>query len=633
MKSKLLLFLLINCSIQFSFSQTYDSTFTIKEVCVNFNKTQYLTGNKIYTLDSLALKNHQTSNLNDILQQISALNIKTYGSSGISNCAARGKNSNHTKVVWNGLDINSQTLGQSDLSLLPITGFTDLKIHMGGSALKYGSGALGALIEINSNSKFEHDKSIEILSEIGSFHNNYNSIKGGYSNKKLYFNSLILNKLSKNDFVVTSYENRLYKQQYSESKSIGIIQNFAWKVNDKNIIDIHIWKNSKSRFIPPLTTDYPLYNFQKQLFSDNDLKLSAKWKYLKNNFVHHFLIGFVQNEQTFDKNTTEIRNYTVKSTTEYDLTTQTHIEYSVSYEQAKAYSLQLNSNPERKKISTFCSMNHRLSNSSVFLIFREEYTDMGFSPILPSLGYNYYWKNKSSHIISVNLSRNYNLPSLNDLYWYPGGNPNLLPEVSKQFEINYDLEKSISPKITLKNSTGIFASITNNWIQWSPSLENPSLWFAKNYKQVYSRGIEHNISLRKNGNIIYNFELQNSFILSTNKNTFTSEIDIKNKQLIYTPKHKTAFVFTTIFKNLSVMVQYNNLGKRYLTSNNEDLPGLTLPAIYLFDVGMSYGLKIFKRNLNIHFKIKNLTNLNYVLVQNLPQEGRSFWLTIQLSIM
>ncbi|MDV7399099.1 TonB-dependent receptor, partial [Arthrospira platensis SPKY1] len=57
---------------------------------------------------------------------------------------------------------------------------------------------------------------------------------------------------------------------------------------------------------------------------------------------------------------------------------------------------------------------------------RQELVDGAFTPIAPSLGLERPLTNWLS--LKARFSRNYRLPTFNDLYWQPGGNPDLLAE-------------------------------------------------------------------------------------------------------------------------------------------------------------------------------------------------------------
>src|SRR4051812_33013156 len=76
--------------------------------------TRYATGTKVDHIDATG-----TSLLNNALSQSSSIYFKNYGNDQLSTIAFRGTSSSHTAVLWNGMNISSPTLGQTDFSLLP----------------------------------------------------------------------------------------------------------------------------------------------------------------------------------------------------------------------------------------------------------------------------------------------------------------------------------------------------------------------------------------------------------------------------------------------------------------------------------------------------------------------------------
>ena len=64
---------------------------------------------------------------------------------------------------------------------------------------------------------------------------------------------------------------------------------------------------------------------------------------------------------------------------------------------------------------------------------RKEFTNNYESPVLFSLGSSYQFN--KLYNLKLNVSRNFRIPTFNDLYWETGGNPDLKPESSYQAEI------------------------------------------------------------------------------------------------------------------------------------------------------------------------------------------------------
>ena len=57
---------------------------------------------------------------------------------------------NHTLIDWNGININSPMLGQSDLSLIPVGLIDDIQIYFGGASMPINNGGIGGTINLET---------------------------------------------------------------------------------------------------------------------------------------------------------------------------------------------------------------------------------------------------------------------------------------------------------------------------------------------------------------------------------------------------------------------------------------------------------------------------------------------------
>ena len=86
-------------------------TFKIQEVIIPGRQiSSAQPGYKFYDIDSLSLKDYSLSPLTDVLDENASLYIKNYGSGGTATSSFRGTLAGHTKVTWNGININDPML-------------------------------------------------------------------------------------------------------------------------------------------------------------------------------------------------------------------------------------------------------------------------------------------------------------------------------------------------------------------------------------------------------------------------------------------------------------------------------------------------------------------------------------------
>ena len=64
----------------------------------------------------------------------------------LATLSIRGSNANQTQLFWNGIPVNSATLGLSDMSLFPVDFINTISIMKGGASLSNGSGGIGGAV-------------------------------------------------------------------------------------------------------------------------------------------------------------------------------------------------------------------------------------------------------------------------------------------------------------------------------------------------------------------------------------------------------------------------------------------------------------------------------------------------------
>ena len=128
-----------------------------------------------------------STNLSELLRFQSAVYIKENGRGAVSSPSFRGTTASQTAFVWNGININSNFLGQGDVNNIPFGGFDQLIVKSGGGSVSYGSGAIGGSIHVNNNLDFNRGAHASLFSEAASFGTFNNLLKASYSNEKFSF--------------------------------------------------------------------------------------------------------------------------------------------------------------------------------------------------------------------------------------------------------------------------------------------------------------------------------------------------------------------------------------------------------------------------------------------------------------
>ncbi len=240
----------------------------------------------------------------------------------------------------------------------------------------------------------------------------------------------------------------------------------------------------------------------------------------------------------------------------------------------------------------------------------------------PSLGFNYMFTETNENMLtgSFSISKSFKIPTFNDRYWYPNGNPDILPEHGMNYEIGskYHIKKD---KSSIDFSFNAFIMNIDDWIQWVPSGD---MWRPQNIKKVQSMGIELNFNKEcELGDVDLIWGVNYSLTDVSDVDDFWSFHFSNREQLIYTPKH-IANVYTTVeYKSWYFNFSGSYTGKR-LTESKEDLDGYFLANT---SIGKNFYLK--KNTFSINFNINNIFNKAYQNQAYYAMPGRNFSLSLK----
>ena len=143
-------------------AQFLNDTVRLESIQINGKR---ITKNSIETrseIDSITLAKSGTVRLSELLSQNTPIFVKEYGRGAMATVSFRGTAPSHTKVSWNGLELNSPMLGMVDFSLIPVYFTDNVKLLHGSSSLSQSAGALGGTILLENKPDWNNHLSGEI---------------------------------------------------------------------------------------------------------------------------------------------------------------------------------------------------------------------------------------------------------------------------------------------------------------------------------------------------------------------------------------------------------------------------------------------------------------------------------------
>lgn len=625
-------------------SQT-DTTKLLREVEISASRSRIFNpGIKIIQLDSSFLSQFSTFNLAEALSYDGTIALKQYGPGGLTSTALRGGSASHTTVVWNGFNIQNPMHGMVDLNLFPLGASDNISIQYGAGASQWGSGAVSGAIILENKPLFNSGWNAGLNSSVSSFNTYANQLQASYGNNSLsviakaYFNR------SENNFSfrnTTLSDAPIIRQDNAATEAYGGTVKLTARVKSVNIFDLNVWYHESHREIPPLMFQSKSLAFQ----NDNGLKLSAEWKRIFKRSVLTIRTGLFKDFLNYNDSLSALfskSNSSVSiSEAEYTmskkrLTWQTGLNFNYAVAISDGYSqthsqwrnalytlLKIYSPDQRKELHI--SLRKEMIDDKVVypsLIVNNKKHNYEYLPTA-SLGFDlaaFKWLG-----IKANISTIYRVPTLNDLYWNPGGNKDLKPEEGTSEELTITSKINIR-KITVQYNVTGFNRNVRNWIIWLPG---ETYWSPENVMRVWSRGFEHMFRTGYSKNKFeFNLIVNYTFTLSTNEKEKGPGDASLYKQLIYMPVHEGAAKLNFVYNRWFIYYMHSYLGYRYTSTDNKEF----IPE---YDIArLSVGKTIaFKRiDIALGAFCNNLYNEEYQSVLWHAMPGRSFGFSLKLNL-
>ncbi|SEM10226.1 iron complex outermembrane recepter protein [Chryseobacterium taichungense] len=552
-----------------------------------------------------------STNLSELLRFQSQVYIKENGRGAVSSPSFRGTSAGHTAFVWNGININSTFLGQGDVNNIPLFGYDELEVKAGGGSVQYGSSAIGGSIHLNNNLEFNKGFHALLYSEAGSFDTFNNFLKGSFSNDKFSFKVSGNYFISQNDYEVPEkeYINR-NGRYYNTSINIGT----SYKIAPHQTIS---WQNQ----IFDGSQHYPIFteNGNKTKYNAQTLRSLISWDISRNDFSNSLKAAYTEdNFQYFgdiDKpkeSGAEGKNYIFRNDFNYFITPKLNVNVIGEFQVNKGLGYQSGIGDISRNMGSVAGLaRYFVSQKLRFEAgLKKDFVENISSPVLYS--FSGKWEPLKWYHIGSSVSRNFKIPSLNDLYWQKGGNLDLVPETSTNVDMDHefifgDFRLTLSP----------YYMDIKNYIGWLPT--SAGYWAAFNTYSVEIYGLDSQITYQKNfGNHNFRVNAGYTYSKSTNKQT--------GMQMMYVPLHKAFGNIDYRYRFLNVYVQGLFNGLTYTTTDEKRADAID--PYFVLNTGISANLL---KHYTLGFKVNNITDTVYQTVSYYPLPKRNYSVYVHIN--
>jgi len=561
---------------------------------------RYADGHKVTVLQDSTIKRNGLF-LTSLLGFNSNLYFRENGFGMVSSPAFRGTNASHTAVVWNGININSQLNGQVDFNTVNPFNYSSVAIRSGGGSVQFGTGAIGGSVHLNNDLTFEKHLHHQVVTGYGSFDTrsvNYNNSFGTgrwCSSIGVNYNS------SENDYRYLETDERNVNGEFEH---LNLNANAGYILNDKNVLRLY-----HQSFIGDRNLSGNLVAAGRSRYEDIQHRTQLEWSNFGKKAIGRLKVAHLHEAFKYYENkdsdtfsdgrvTTLLARYAVDMELSDAFRLNSFLEYNNISANGNSFGT-----TQRNDLALTAVLKHTVNTKARYnLSLRQDVSSDFSAPLV------FAWAGSCDfgkpYQLQLNASRNFRMPTFNDLYWQPGGNLDLVPEQSYQFDLGHRFQVN---QLSINLNTYYIA--TEDMIRWLPNTSG--FWQPSNVDAVEIYGAElemaYKTSVGKNQEI--DFRTNYAYTVSQDKAT--------QDQLIYVPFHRG---------NASIAYSFSNLGLFYqhLYNGPVSIIGGELEGYQVANTGLTYTLKT-QGSLQYRFglTINNLFNTYYENIALRPMPNRT----------
>ncbi len=624
------------CLFHTTLTGTVIDTIKLEEICVvSPRHILYHEGTVSWKYDSATLSRFATADLGQLLSLTLPYPVMLYGPQGaLSGILLRGSASNQTTVAWNGFPINSATTGTTDLSLIT-PGLSDgVSVNAGVPGSLFGYGNVGGVIFLENHPDFINRLNVTIHAGMGSFGTRQASLGTKLGNEAIQAHFNMFSRTSDNDF----YFRDIYKPgsplvqlEHSRFRHTGFSQGTFLNLKGGHQVEAGIWYQVKEMEIPSIMGATATGTaFQKdsvfRMYAGYTRRYNRSFFRIRSALFNEY-IHYTDKDDPLDafySIDSRIRTLQLMNIAEYRVYLGDHLVADAGIT-AGGVTARVQSYGQRTvetKYGVFTGLRIAYPRWTTNLTMLKEWVTHYDPPVQTALNGTYRWSDRL--VMKAKLSNHYRIPSLNDKYWIPGGNPDIRPE--KGWSIDAGFSLGLLPSRVSQASLGLditaFTSTIIDWIQWIPGAD---YWYPENYLRVWARGIESQLSGHlQTGRMKLQGEMNYFFTRSQNR-----KVQQGDGQLPYVPFHALTSKISVITGRFFLAWQGSVTGKRFSTADNSE--SYSLQPCYLHN--LYAGWKAGKNKLagEISVQVNNLFNEQYESIRAHAMPGTHILIQVVMS--
>lgn len=642
--------------------------FKLREVVVTAKRPMKDIGVTKTQFDSLALKENISLSMADILTFNSSIFVKSYGRATLSTVAFRGTSASHTQVTWNGMKISNPMLGMTDFSTIPSYFVDNASLLHGTSSVNETGGGLGGLVKLNTTPEVGDGFNAQYVQGIGSFSTFDEFARITYGSDRWHVSTRVIYSSSPNDYKYTNHDKKIniydddhnivgqyYPEERNRSgsfKDLHLLQEVYYNTPRSGRLGFNAWYINSNRELPMLTTDYGEETSFENRQREQTFRSILSWDYNREKWKTGVKGGYIHTWMAYDykrdvgngmmasmtQSRSKINTFYGQADGEFTPTRRWYFTANVSLYQhlVKSEDKNIIKQDGDKAVVGYDKGRVELSGSvsakwqpidriGMSVVLREEMFGSKWTPLIPAFFIDGILSPKGNIMLKASISRNYRFPTLNDLYFLPGGNPELKSEHGFTYDVGMSFDVGKKEVYALDGSLTWFDSYIDDWIIWLPTTKG--FFSPRNVKKVHAYGLEAKANLGLQFAKEWLLDLNGSFSWtpSINEGEKMSPADQSvGKQLPYVPRYSASLTGRLSWNNWAFMYKWCYYSERFTMSSNDYTLTGHLPEYFMSNVSLEKNLFFKPADLQLKLTVNNLFNEDYLSVLSRPMPGINF---------
>ncbi len=645
-----------------------ERTVAIREITVVGRRPMKEIGTQQTKLDSVALKENISLSMADVLAFNSSIFVKSFGRATLSTVAFRGTSPSHTQVSWNGMKLNNPMLGMTDFSTIPSYFIDDASLLHGTSSVGETGGGLGGAVKLSTQPANAQGFGVQFIQGVGSFKSFDEFLRLTYGNDHWQVSTRAVYSSSPNDYKYLNHDKKeniydenmnIIDQYYpvernrsGSYKDLHILQEVYYNTGKGDRLGLNAWYINSNRELAMLTVDHGADTDFDNRQREQTFRGILSWDHLRKNWKVAAKAGYIYTWMAYDykrdlgngvmahmtRSRSTINTLYGQAEGEYYIGNKWLFTANLSLHQHfvesrdKNIVLQQGGNgilgyrKARPELSGAISAKWRpIERLGLSVVLREEMFGKEWTPIIPAFFIDGVLSERGNIVAKASISRNFRFPTLNDLYFLPGGNPDLKRESGWTYDAGLSFAVGKSGVYSLSGSANWFESFVKDWIIWLPTTKG--FFSPANIKDVHAYGVELQADLDVALTKEWQLGLDGSFSWtpSINEGEPRTPADKSvGKQLPYVPEFSSSVTGRLSWRRWAFTYKWCYYSERYTMSSNDISLSGKLPPYFMSNISLEKTILLKHIELSAKGVINNLFNEQYLSVLSRPMPGINF---------